>query len=52
MTPVLEELIAVCAVCGQVACERDLFWVTDPDMAATLEVQVNDTVCAECGEEA
>lgn len=47
----LTELIDTCAVCGEVACERDLVYVDDDDEARALEVAVGATVCRDCAQE-
>lgn len=48
--PVLTETVSDCAICGEVACERDLLYVETPDEAVTLGVGVGAVVCRDCAE--
>lgn len=50
MTKVLVETTATCAVCGEVACERDLWYVDEDDEIDGCDA--GDIVCGDCsGEE-
>jgi len=48
MIPVLTETITTCIVCGDVACARDLLYVSTSEEAVRLEAEINDVVCREC----
>jgi hypothetical protein len=47
--PVLQETIAECAVCGEIACERDLLYL-EADEADDYGLSEGDVLCRECAE--
>lgn len=49
MTPVLTEMIASCEVCGEIASERDLFYVNADD-AANYDLEPGDIICRDCAD--
>lgn len=51
MIPVLIETTAECAICGEIACERDLLYVETVEEADCLGCEVGETVCRECAGE-
>ena len=51
MMPVLTETVTSCAICGEVACERDLLYVDTASEAEDLDVSVGDIVCRACAGE-
>lgn len=52
MVRVFGEKVAQCAICGEVACERDLWTPEDEEEADLFDIDINDFACAECaGEE-
>ena len=48
MYPVLTEVVAACAICDEIACERDLLYVETPAEADRLGVPIGAIVCTEC----
>ena len=46
MIRVLSEMTGTCAVCGEVACEADLWWIEDGDDVAGTEP--GDVICSDC----
>lgn len=49
MTPVLTEMTAPCAVCGEVASEHDLYYV-DAEDAADYDLEPGDIICRDCAD--
>lgn len=50
MRHVLVEVIAVCAICGEVAQAADLLEPETQEEADGLGIGISDYVCYECGE--
>lgn len=43
--PVLTELVADCAICGEIACERDLVYAEEDEFD---DVEEGQAVCRDC----
>ena len=46
MIRVLIEMTRACAICGEVACEADLWWIEDDDDVAGIEP--GEVICSDC----